>query len=181
MGSAKWECTPDDLTLIYELGKVLKQDQIAKCYGITPRALRNRFDANPEFRIQYDKGRMDTTKAIADKLVKKALGGDFRAIRFYLTTQAGWHEPKQIEHTGAIQHTHETAEEARRNVMGSILRMSERIEEERGATEVGGGQSRGMELPEVRMELLGPPGPVSTGGDEVVLVADVVRTGSREE
>jgi hypothetical protein len=178
-----WEPTEADIQLMEKLGGVLKQDQLAHYYGISVRQLHTRFKNNPEFRAAYDKARSDTISKVAQSLVEKALQGNLTAQIFYLKTQAGWWDKQTIEHTGpgggAIEI--ETAEEARRDVLGSLVKFAARI----SADGSGKGDDRGgggaLEANQVRVDLLGAPGSVSPSSSEMVPMANVIGPGSGED
>ena len=183
MARPTWRPSESDFQLMEKLGGVLKQDQIADYYGITVRQLHTRFKNNPEFRTAYDKARSNTISKVAESLVEKALNGNLTAQIFYLKTQAGWWDKQTIEHTGpgggAIEI--ETAEEARRDVLGSLVKFAARIAADSGSERNDSRGARALETAEVRMDLLGSPGSIPAADGEVVPLADVVGSGGGQD
>ena len=183
MPKAKWRPEDHDYDIVRNFGGVLKQDQLAQYYGVSVKTLQNRFKDNPDWRDAYDQGRADTIRRVGNALVKKALDGNLTAMIFYLKTQAGWWDKQMVEHSGpgggAIEI--ETADQARRDVLGRLAQFASRLEAGTGAEGDSGGGRGELASPEARVELLGPPGPDAAEGTEVVPLADVVGTRSGED
>ena len=183
MPKQKWRPEDHDYDIVREFGGVLKQDQLAKYYGVSTKTLQTRFKDNPEWRDAYDQGRADTVRKVGAALVKKAMDGNLTAMIFYLKTQAGWWDKQMVEHSGpgggAIEV--ETADKARRDILGRLAQFSARLESGGGPEGDSGGGRRELEVSETRMELLGPPGSDASAGGEVVPLADVVGTGGGED
>ncbi len=74
----------------------LTREQVAYSIGITPQTYYNRVKTEPEIEEAYQHGKAEGIKAVANKLLEKALTGDNTAIIFYLKCN-GWREENSVE------------------------------------------------------------------------------------
>jgi hypothetical protein len=70
---------------------------MAAYFGITEKTFRAIEQRQSEAFTAYSRGRARAVVDIGSALYQKALGGDLRAIQFYLKTQAGWTEKHALE------------------------------------------------------------------------------------
>ena len=79
------------------LAAVCTKSQMAAYFGMTEKTFRAVEERQPEVSTAYRKGRAKAIAEVSSVLYEKAIGGDMRAIQFYLKTQAGWTEKTHIE------------------------------------------------------------------------------------
>ena len=71
--------------------------QMAAYFGMTEKTFRAVEERQPEVFTAYRRGKAQAVANIGSVLYEKAIGGDIRAIQFYLKTQAGWREDASVE------------------------------------------------------------------------------------
>ena len=79
------------------LAAVCTKAQMAAYFGVTEKTFRAIEQRQSEVFTAYSRGRARAVVDIGSVLYQKALGGDLRAIQFYLKTQAGWTEKHALE------------------------------------------------------------------------------------
>jgi len=129
-GPKPWAPTDEQIKEIATLAAVLNQTQVADYYGITVPTFNAAMQRDPRISSAYKEGRAKAVTSVAGSLLQAARKGNLGAQCFYLKTQAGWRETQRVEHTGADGEAIQIAEvaaEARRNVMGRLAGISERI------------------------------------------------------
>jgi hypothetical protein len=82
---------------IEALAAVCTKAQIADYFGMTEKTLRAIEQRQPEVFTAYRRGRARAVALVGAMLQQKALGGDIKAMMFYLRTQAGWSEKSNID------------------------------------------------------------------------------------
>lgn len=80
------------------LAAVLNVEQIADYFGIGRRTFYRMMERDENIAARYKKGKARAIGAIAQGLIAKARGGDTASMIFFLKTQAGWRETREIEH-----------------------------------------------------------------------------------
>lgn len=80
------------------LAAVLNAEQIADYFGIGRRTFYRLMERDEEIAARYKKGKARAIGTIAQGLIAKARGGDTTSMIFFLKTQAGWRETREIEH-----------------------------------------------------------------------------------
>jgi hypothetical protein len=88
-------------------GYGLTQAQIADYFGVNRNVLTKAFQRDDSLRQAYDHGRALVIERITDILIQKAMGGDLKAIIFYLKTKAGFNERMTVDHGIAKTEDHE--------------------------------------------------------------------------
>ena len=91
------ELTEIDAIQVEALAAVCTKSQMAAYFGMTEKTFRAVEERQPEVSTAYRKGRAKAIAEVSSVLYEKAIGGDMRAIQFYLKTQAGWTEKTHIE------------------------------------------------------------------------------------
>ena len=84
-------------------GLGLSRESIATALGCSVRTVFNRLNQDPEFAAAFEKGRISREVFIANKLMEKCNDGNISAIKFYLTSVAGWRNNKDITLAGDIK------------------------------------------------------------------------------
>jgi hypothetical protein len=79
------------------LAAVLSKGQLADYLGITEKTFRAVEQRQPEVATAYKKGKAKAIGTVAKGLLAQAREGNTTAAMFYLKTQAGWREQKQVE------------------------------------------------------------------------------------
>jgi hypothetical protein len=79
------------------LAAVLSKGQLADYFCITEKTFRAVEKRQPEVATAYKKGKAKAILDVGNGLLAQAREGDLKAIFFYLKTQAGWREQKQVE------------------------------------------------------------------------------------
>jgi len=79
------------------LAAVCTKAQMAAYFGVTEKTFRAIEQRQSEVFTAYSRGRARAVVDIGSVLYQKALGGDLRAIQFYLKPQAGWTEKHALE------------------------------------------------------------------------------------
>jgi hypothetical protein len=74
----------------------LTREQVAYSLGFTPQTYGNHARSDPSLEEAYQHGKAEGIKAVANKLLEKALTGDNTAIIFYLKCN-GWREENSVE------------------------------------------------------------------------------------
>jgi len=87
----------EQLAKVEALAAVLSRKQIADYFGISKQAWLALEKRQPEILERYKIGKAKTINGIANSLLTKARKGDIRAMIFYLKTQAGWRETRDME------------------------------------------------------------------------------------
>ena len=91
------ELTEIDAIQVEALAAVCTKAQMAAYFGMTEKTFRAVEERQPEVFTAYRRGRAKAIANIGSVLYEKAIGGDIRAIQFYLKTQAGWREDAPVE------------------------------------------------------------------------------------
>lgn len=92
-----------DLTKVEALAaNGLTQQQIADSLGISERTLQNRKRDSAEFADAIKRGRNKGIAFVTNSLMNKIKSGNVTAMIFYLKTQAGWRETKELEVSGDV-------------------------------------------------------------------------------
>jgi len=91
------ELTEVDVIQVEVLAAVCTKAQMAAYFGMTEKTFRAVEARQPEVSTAYRIGRAKAIANIGSVLYEKALGGDIRAVQFFLKTQAGWTEKTHIE------------------------------------------------------------------------------------
>ena len=73
----------------------LTREQVAYSIGITPQTWFNRVKSEPEIEEAYLRGKTEGVKAVANKLLEKAMTGDNTAMIFFLKCN-GWKENSEL-------------------------------------------------------------------------------------
>jgi len=94
----KKELTEEQIIQIEALGAVLSKEQIADYFGMSKKTLSAIFERQPETLTRYKKGKAKAIASVAGGLLKDAMAGDPAQRMFYLKTQAGWRETKDLNH-----------------------------------------------------------------------------------
>ena len=84
-------------------GLGLSREGIATALGCSVRTVFNRLNQDPEFAAAFEKGRISREVFVANKLMEKCNDGNIPAIKFYLTSVAGWRNNKDITLAGDIK------------------------------------------------------------------------------
>lgn len=88
--------TQEEIIQIEALAAVLTKGQISDYFGISETTLRAIEKRQPEVSDAYKKGRVKQCASMGSNLIKLAKAGNVAANIFYLKTQAGWKEDKDI-------------------------------------------------------------------------------------
>ena len=91
------ELTEIDAIQVEALAAVCTKSQMAAYFGMTEKTFRAVEKRQPEVSTAYRIGRAKAIANIGSVLYEKALGGDIKAVQFYLKTQAGWTEKHALE------------------------------------------------------------------------------------
>jgi len=91
------ELTEVDVIQVEALAAVCTKSQMAGYFGMTEKTFRAVEARQPEVFTAYRTGRAKAIANIGSVLYEKALGGDIRAMQFFLKTQAGWTEKTHVE------------------------------------------------------------------------------------
>ncbi|MDA8795698.1 hypothetical protein N8076_01785 [Gammaproteobacteria bacterium] len=89
--------SPKQIDQVEALAAVCTKAQMAAYFGVTEKTFRAIEQRQSEVLTAYRRGRARAVVDIGSALYQKALGGDLRAIQFYLKTQAGWTEKHALE------------------------------------------------------------------------------------
>ena len=89
--------SPKQIDQVEALSAVCTKAQMAAYFGVTEKTFRAIEQRQSEVFTAYSRGRARAVVDIGSVLYQKALGGDLRAIQFYLKTQAGWTEKHALE------------------------------------------------------------------------------------
>ena len=79
------------------LAAVLSKGQMADYFGISENTLREIEERQPEVSEAYKRGKAKAIGNVAKNLISQAQMGNITAAIFYLKTQAGWKEDKEVE------------------------------------------------------------------------------------
>jgi hypothetical protein len=74
----------------------LTREQVSYSIGINPATYYNRVKTEPEIEEAYQAGKAEGIKAVANKLLEKAMTGDNTAMIFFLKCN-GWKEENSVE------------------------------------------------------------------------------------
>jgi len=74
----------------------LTREQVAYSLGFTPQTYSNHVKVNPDLELAYQEGKTEGVKAVANKLLEKAMTGDNTAMIFFLKCN-GWKEENSVE------------------------------------------------------------------------------------
>ena len=99
--------SPKQVDQVEALAAVCTKAQMAAYFGVTEKTFRAIEQRQSEVLTAYRRGRARAVVDIGSALYQKALGGDLRAIQFYLKTQAGWTEKHALEVSQAELETDE--------------------------------------------------------------------------
>lgn len=88
--------TPDQIRQVEEMASMLTLEQIAKVMGVGRTTLARIKERQPEVEEAYQRGRITGLHEVAKSLLKNARNGHFQSQKFYLGTQFGWVEKKEI-------------------------------------------------------------------------------------
>jgi hypothetical protein len=102
---------------IRRLGRVLSQEQIAAYLGIAPNTFAAILERQPEVFEALKKGRAEAISEVGRGLLLRALEGDTASAIFYLKTQAGWTERRDVR----IEAT--ATADAARGKLAALLRL----------------------------------------------------------
>ena len=91
------ELGEDDKTAVKVLSQYLSKEQIADYLGISRPTFDAILERDEEVNLHYKKGKAIAIQSVAKGLVNQAINGNITAAIFYLKTQAGWSETKQID------------------------------------------------------------------------------------
>jgi hypothetical protein len=100
MGRSKRNITAEEIEQVEKLAPLLTQAQIADYLGISDNTLRKRLHEDKAFFAAYARGRARAIGRVAGNLVQRAYQGDHKAQEFYLKTQGGWRENRDVEISG---------------------------------------------------------------------------------
>ncbi len=79
------------------LAAVLTSQQIADYFGIGRTTFFNMMQRDPEIGEHYKRGKAKVIGSIAQGLIAKARSGDTASMIFFLKTQGGWRETRDME------------------------------------------------------------------------------------
>jgi hypothetical protein len=99
-GQPPKELTEEQIIQVESLGAVLSVEQIAHYFGFGKTTFYALMKKNPEILERYKKGKAKAIGSVAKGLLAQAREGNTTAAMFYLKTQAGWREQKQVEIVG---------------------------------------------------------------------------------
>lgn len=102
---------------IRKLGRVLSQDQMAHYLGMSPVTFGAILQRQPEILEALKKGRAEAIGEVGQGLLARALEGDTASAIFFLKTQAGWTEKRDVR----IEHS-ATADSAK-GKLAALLRL----------------------------------------------------------
>jgi DNA-binding CsgD family transcriptional regulator len=83
------------------LASVLNTEQIADYLGIGRTTFFEIMKRDQEVAELYRKGTASAIGTVAKSLIQKARDGNVQAMKFYLSTQAGWKERSQVDHVSS--------------------------------------------------------------------------------
>ena len=164
MAKQVWKPTVDDIRRAEKYAGVLTEEQTAQMLGVTEAQFKAACKRNADLDLAYQRGRHETLALVGANLVKKALAGNVSCMIFYMKTQAKWWDKQRVEHSGPDggSISVETAETARREVMGRLAVISKRLGQEGSAGRDDGGPRGGrMDSAEVLVDVLGTSRPIS--------------------
>lgn len=132
VGRPKWVPTEDDIAMVKELGGRLTIPQLADYFGVSDWTLKQRIKEMPELDHAYRAGKALAISDVAQNLYTKAMKGNVTAMIFYLKARAGWREKDDERGSGAENSAEvaQTVEASRRNVLGRLAGIHDRIEKE---------------------------------------------------
>lgn len=87
---------PDQIEEVRRLARVLTREQIAAFFGMSAVTFYAICQRQPEVSDAYQKGRAEAVGDVGRSLLARALEGDTASAIFYLKTQAGWREQKDV-------------------------------------------------------------------------------------
>ncbi|MBL9045973.1 MAG: hypothetical protein JNK34_01495 [Tabrizicola sp.] len=108
---------------------------MADYFGIGRRIFYAMMERDEDIAARYKRGKAKAIGVIAQGLINKARGGDTASMIFFLKTQAGWRETRQIEHMLPEERT-EVADEGLQKLMDYL----EQIRSRKLAADAWGGQ-----------------------------------------
>lgn len=98
-GRPKLFFPPDKLKELETLASVLNEEQMADFYDISEGGLGKIFKRQPEVYQAYKRGRAKAIASVGGGLLQKARDGCVASMVFYLKTQAGWKETREVKHS----------------------------------------------------------------------------------
>jgi AraC-like DNA-binding protein len=100
MARPRKDLTEEQIAQVRKLAAVLTMEQIADFLGISVQTLRRRFQNDQRVLEAYKKGKGEALAGVATNLIQQAREGNTTAAIFYLKTQGGWREQKDVEISG---------------------------------------------------------------------------------
>jgi hypothetical protein len=91
----------NEIKEIRTLASVLTKQQLSHYLGVDDDTFREIEKRQPEVAREYKIGKSKAIAGVASNLISQARNGNVSAAMFYLKTQAGWKEDKEIQ----VQHT----------------------------------------------------------------------------
>ena len=95
-GRKKKGLTDGQIEEVEKLAAVLTQAQLADFFGMSERTFRDRKTEDDRIDAAYKKGRAAALANVGTSLLTRALNGNMTAAIFYLKTQGGWKEPREV-------------------------------------------------------------------------------------
>lgn len=91
------ELNEAEISELETLAAILSKEQIAAYFGMTEKTLSAISERQPEVFTAYRRGKAKAVVRVASALMRATEEGDMRAIQFFLKTQAGWTEKRDLE------------------------------------------------------------------------------------
>ena len=88
--------TTEQINEVETLAAVLSVEQMADYFGVCRTTFFDMLNKNKNINELYKKGRAKAIGVVAKGLLMRARDGDTTSAIFYLKTQAGWKEPKDV-------------------------------------------------------------------------------------
>lgn len=86
---------------VEKLSAMLTVEQMGDYFGVGQTTMFEIFNRQPEVAEAYHKGRARVIGAIAQNLIQKALGGDYKSQELYLCTKGGWKKNAAVDVTSS--------------------------------------------------------------------------------
>lgn len=97
------ELSEIEVAQVGALAQYLSKEQIADYLGVSRPTFDAILERDDRVSEHYKKGKASAIANVAKGLVQKAIGGNMTAAIFYLKTQAGWTETKQVDLNANVQ------------------------------------------------------------------------------
>ncbi len=101
VGRPRTELTPEQIREVELLASMLSQEQIADYLEIPFRTFKAILARDETVYASYRKGKAKAIASVAKSVIKQAQAGNMAAAKLYLSTQAGWAEKTQVDHTSS--------------------------------------------------------------------------------